>query len=235
MNRIEQVRLEEKKYHDACYNQYALFEPGSWLHKPVQTILDLMEDLADRPYISVLDLGCGVGRNSIPIAETLKSRDGKVVCVDLLSSAIHKLEEYSRQYGVQAYIEPHISSIEQFDIEPLAYDLIVAVSALEHVSSESELERKLSEIVSGTQSDGMNCLIISSNVRETLVGSEKILEPMYEVNLPTNRLLELLDQMYNGWDVVQRLVKPLAYIIERNGQPVKLMSDCITYVAKKGR
>lgn len=235
MNRIEQIRLEEKKYHDACYAQHTLFEPGSWLHKPVQTILDLMEELADRPYLSVLDLGCGVGRNSIPIAETLKSRNGKVVCVDLLSSAIQKLEQYSREYGVQPYIEPHVSSIEQFDIEPLAFDLIVAVSALEHVSSKSELERKLGEIESGTKPSGMNCLIISSNVREMVIESQRMLEPMYEVNLPTDSLLELLDQMYSGWDVVQRLVKPLSYHIERNGLPVRLTSDCITYVAKKGK
>ncbi|MEM5621355.1 class I SAM-dependent methyltransferase, partial [Bacillus thuringiensis] len=34
MNRINYIRQEEKKYHNLCYEQYKLFEAGSWLHKP---------------------------------------------------------------------------------------------------------------------------------------------------------------------------------------------------------
>lgn len=36
MNRIEFIRKEEKKYHDYYYDNYKLFEEGSWLHKPVK-------------------------------------------------------------------------------------------------------------------------------------------------------------------------------------------------------
>lgn len=39
MNRIE---YEEKKYHESCYNNYTLFEEGSWLHKYIgQTSIEL--------------------------------------------------------------------------------------------------------------------------------------------------------------------------------------------------
>lgn len=43
MNRIQYIRQEEKKYHDLCYEQYKLFEIGSWLYKPVKTVMDLMD------------------------------------------------------------------------------------------------------------------------------------------------------------------------------------------------
>lgn len=43
MNRIGYIRQEEKKYHDLCYEQYKLFEAGSWLNKPVTTVMDLMD------------------------------------------------------------------------------------------------------------------------------------------------------------------------------------------------
>lgn len=43
MNRIEYIRQEEKKYHDLCYEQYKLFETGSWLYKSVKTVMDLMD------------------------------------------------------------------------------------------------------------------------------------------------------------------------------------------------
>lgn len=49
----------------------------------------------------------------------------------------------------------------------------------------------------------------------------------------TARMFELLDQQYAGWKVEQRFVKLLEYEISRKGEPVRLTSDCITFVAKK--
>lgn len=43
MDRVDRIRSEEKTYHDLCYENYKLFEQGTWLHKPVQTVLDLLE------------------------------------------------------------------------------------------------------------------------------------------------------------------------------------------------
>ena len=67
MNRIDYIRQEEKKYHDLCYEQYKLFEAGSWLFKPVKTVMDLMNHFDGQNNLQVLDLGSGVGRNSIQL------------------------------------------------------------------------------------------------------------------------------------------------------------------------
>jgi 2-polyprenyl-3-methyl-5-hydroxy-6-metoxy-1,4-benzoquinol methylase len=233
MDRVANIRSEEKKYHDFCYTNYNLFEPGSWLHRPVKTVIDLLEDYKDLEYLSVLDLGAGMGRNSIPIAESMKNRNGKVVCVDLLESAIDKLQSNSRKYGVNQYIVTRLSDIEQFIIEHEEYDIIVAVSALEHVSSESALEQKLIELTTGTKVNGSNCIIIGSNIREVNIKNGQELDPMFEINITTERMLEILDDRYNGWEIKQRLVKQLEYEIERNGELVKLTTDCVTFVAKK--
>ncbi|MFD1906862.1 class I SAM-dependent methyltransferase [Paenibacillus rhizoplanae] len=235
MDRLARIRSEEKIYHDQCYDSSKLFEPGSWLHKPVTTVINLINKYKDQEYISILDLGAGVGRNSIPIAESIKHRNGKVVCVDLLESAIAKLKSYSQQFGVEPYIVPILSDIEHFSIEPNEYDIIVAVSSLEHVSSAQVLEQKLSEMNTGTRAGGTNCIIIASNIREMHLENKQELDPMFEVNLSTERMLELLDQKYAGWEVQQRFVKHMTYEISRNGEPVKLTSDCITYVAKKSQ
>ncbi|MBP2111212.1 class I SAM-dependent methyltransferase [Paenibacillus silagei] len=233
MDRITNIRVEEKKYHDQCYESSKLFEPGSWLHKPVTTVINLINQYKDQEYISILDLGAGVGRNSIPIAESIKPRNGKVVCVDLLESAIEKLKSYSQEFGVEPYIVPILSDIEHFSIEPNEYDIIVAVSSLEHVSSAQVLEQKLCEMNAGTRTGGAICIIIASNILEMLVENKQELDPMFEVNLSTERMIDLLKQQFAGWEIEQLIVKSLAFEINRNGQPVKLTSDCITFVAKK--
>ena len=99
MNRIDYIRQEEKKYHDLCYEQYKLFEAGSWLFKPVKTVMDLMNHFDGQNNLQVLDLGSGVGRNSIPIAK-IKNTSGTVTCVDLLNSALTKLQIYSKEHDV---------------------------------------------------------------------------------------------------------------------------------------
>lgn len=233
MDRIARIRAEEKKYHDSCYEKYDVFEPGTWLHKPVKSILDVFDEFKDRDYVSVLDLGSGVGRNSIPMAKSMRNRSGQVVCVDILPSAMQKLEQYSKQYGIEQYIIPRVSDIEQFRIEPNEYDMIIAVSALEHVSSESALIQKLHEMSDGTKREGVNCIIIGSNIQEENSESGIQLDPMFEVNLTTERMLSILDTQYMEWEVVKRQVKKLEYDIDRNGQPVRLITDVISYVVKK--
>ena len=82
-----------------------------------------------------LDFGCGVGRNSIYVAECFKGKNCLVDCVDLLNIAIEKLKENAKAHGVLESINGVVGTIEDFEIAKGEYDLIMAVSALEHVVS----------------------------------------------------------------------------------------------------
>ncbi len=75
--------------------------------------------------------------------------------------------------------------------------------------------------------------MIGTNQRETLVATSEELDPLFEINLAAEQLLALLDRQYAGWEVLRRLVKPLAFDIERQGQPGKLTSDCVTLAVRK--
>lgn len=116
MSRIEFIRNEEKKYHDDCYENNKLFEEGSWLYKAVKTITDLLPLFDNKENLNVLDLGCGVGRNSIPIAEAIKQRNGKIICVDLLDSALDNLKRYSKEYKVEEVIRTEKADIGNYKI-----------------------------------------------------------------------------------------------------------------------
>ena len=143
MNRINYIRQAEKKYHDLCYEQYKLFETGSWLYKPVKTVMDLMDHFEGQNNLQVLDLGSGVGRNSIPIAQQIQNTSGTVTCVDLLDSALTKLKTYTKEHRVFEVIKTEQAAIENYYIVPNTYDYIVAVSSLEHVQSEEDLTNVL--------------------------------------------------------------------------------------------
>src|SRR5690625_2755781 len=102
----------------------------------MKTVMDVLRLLKDRKDIRVLDLGSGVGRNSIPIAKEISHNNGKVVCVDMLSSAIDKLRQYSKEYEVENEIKLEKADIGNYQIKSNEYDYIVAVSSIEHVASE---------------------------------------------------------------------------------------------------
>ncbi|WP_169082913.1 class I SAM-dependent methyltransferase [Paenibacillus sp. PL91] len=232
-DRIAIIREQEKIYHEACYDQYKLFEAGSWLHKPVKTVMDNLGCLENKDDLSILDLGCGVGRNSIPMAETLRSSNGKVVCVDLLESALNKLMSYGEHYGVNDYLKPAACDIGDYIIPNQAFDYIVAVSSLEHVASEAVLSDVLDRMNIGTKHKGINCLIVNTNIEELDVQSGESLQPYVEIIKSTEEMLTLLNQAYNRWEVLDSHVKKLEFTINREDRDILLKSDCLTYFVRK--
>lgn len=233
MNRIDYIRQEEKKYHDLCYEQYKLFEIGSWLYKPVKTVMDLMDHFEGQNNLQVLDLGSGVGRNSIPIAQKLRNTSGTVTCVDLLNSALTKLQTYSKEHDVFEVIKTEQAAIENYHIDSNAYDYIVAVSSLEHVKSEENFKNVLHSMKKGTKNSGINCLIINSNIQEIDLKTNEELEALIEINLPTEEIIRLLKSIYKGWKEVKVEIKELAYNIVRDERHIQLKTNAITFVVQK--
>lgn len=233
MRRIEHIRSEEKKYHDFCYENYKLFEEGSWLYKPVQSIMQLLRLFNNKENIKVLDLGCGVGRNSIPIAKSIEDQNGLVTCVDLLDSAINKLEQYSVEHGVREVIQSVISDIESFEIQNQEYDFIVAVSSLEHVQSVEDFETVVKRMAEGTKMNGINCIIINTEVEEIDIEANAKLEALMEINLSTEEMLNKIKDIYLDWEVIETIIKPLEYNITRNEKSILLKTNAVTFIVKK--
>jgi methylase of polypeptide subunit release factors len=75
------------------------------MSKPIPIVMEMLDRLMlHKDHINVLDLGCGAGRNAIPLAIRLKGSGSKVVEVDLLDEAINKLRDDAKEYGVSEMI-----------------------------------------------------------------------------------------------------------------------------------
>lgn len=233
LNRLKRIREEEKEYHDYCYDNYKLFEKGSWLNKPVRTVMELVPMLSDLHDIQILDLGCGVGRNSIPLAQALKGIGVQIHCVDFLDSALEKIEQYSSAFEVNDQISLINADIGSYEIKENTYDLIIAVSSLEHVDSVESLRLVLQRMEKGTRNGGVNCLIVNSEVTETDLETQTSLEALIEINVSTDEMRSLLGDAYSDWEILKTTVNSLRYQIVRNQKPVVLTTNALTYVVKK--
>lgn len=230
---LKSIREAERESHIEIYSTAKLFESGSWLQKPVKTVLDILPCFKNHRKLNVLDLGCGVGRNCIPIAQEYKSILCKIDCVDILDYAVEELTKNSIKFEVSKNINGIVSSIDDFCIKENYYDFILSVSALEHINSVQAFTGKLIEIRNGTAKNGIVCLIINSEITEINKETKEALIPQFEVNLKTEELLNLLNSAFSGWETLKNTVKRQRYDIPRKNCISDLTTDVVTFVAIK--
>ena len=233
--RLNLIRQAEAASHTQAYTCHSLFSPGSWLAKPVKTVMELLPLFEGYTQLLALDLGSGVGRNCIPVAQYFGGIPCRVDCVDILELAVAKLNENAQQYGVADHIRGIVSAIDDYEIAADSYDLILAVSALEHIASQSAFEKKLAEIRDGLRHGGIACLIVNSGVIEHDKATGQELPPQFEVNLPTSQMQDLLENTFAGWKIIKHTIVHQKYDIPRENGIADLETDVVTYVARKDK
>ncbi|QGQ98101.1 class I SAM-dependent methyltransferase [Paenibacillus psychroresistens] len=232
-NQLNYIRTEEKKYHEQYFEENSLFEKGTWLEKPSPIVLDFLSILNSLKPLQILDLGCGVGRNSIPIARKVKDSGGHVVCVDLLEKALEKLAVYAEEYKVDSAITVQCADISDYTIEAATFDYIVAASSLEHVKSKSNLNKVLRALVKGTKASGINLICMNTNIKEFTLPSGDERQPLFEILIAKDDMLSILRDAYRGWEELHVGEGLLNLEVNRNEIPVMLKADHLIYVARK--
>lgn len=228
--RLQMIRDSERRSHEEVYRKETLYQGNSWLKKPVQTVVELLGQFEGCSHFRGLDLGCGVGRNAIAVAQAVP---GKIDCVDLLETAVEGLVRNGRAYGVEDRLRGIVCAIEDFPIEEKAYDLIMAVSALEHLASKEAFEGKLREIAAGLKDGGIFCLIANTQVTEQDAGTGEPLVPQFEVNLPTEELCEMMENVFAAFSIQKHTVVSQEYNIPRDMGISHLQANVVTYVVRK--
>ena len=230
---LQQIRENERRSHIEMYTKGTLYQEGTWLSKPIKTITEQFPSFAQYSKLRVLDLGCGVGRNCIAIAEHFRDRDCSIDCVDILEFAIQKLLANAQMRNISHSIHGIVSSLDDFHISQESYDWVLDVSALEHADSEASLHSILAEIRDGIRTNGIVSLVMNSNVREFEKCSGRQVPAQFEVNMDTETLRDLLHEVFIGWQVLKATVAEQEYDIPRDSYISRLHTNVVTFVARK--
>jgi SAM-dependent methyltransferase len=227
---FERARRYERSYHERLYASHALFSPGSWLHRPAAYALESFRLIPRRAVIRALDLGSGVGRHAIPLAQHLGG-GGRVVCVDLLEPAVARLRSYAARHGVAGTVRGVVADAETFPLVPASYDFVLSVSCIEHVPAKPQLEALIQRLQRATRENGVHCFMMISDSEwadaETGAGTP----PLLEQNLTAAEVSEMLARLYGGWQIIDLSASSWAASQSAGETPLIMTSTCVRFTA----
>lgn len=232
---MNKAQKATRQYHDEFFRKAKLFEKGTWIAESEPILMRLVENqYGSKSNIQILDLGCGVGRNAIPLAKIIGPNGGRVTCVDVLEIAIEKLTENADKYGVTEYIQSEVRGVEEFVIQPDYYDLIVAFSVLEHgVSSEQGFFKVIENIQKGTKMGGLNYLGITTNLQELDARTREELSKDIVYDTSYEKAKTDLEAVYAGWQVLTAEKSFYDEQYMKNGKMIIWQSDFLMFVVRK--
>lgn len=124
---------------------------GYLLASPVRRLLQNPEKIL-RPYVregmKVLDIGCGMGFFSLPLAQIVGS-NGKVICVDVQEKMIKCLEKRAQKAGFSNRIETRVCSQKSLGLDDLAgeIDFALAFAVVHEVPDASTFFSEICEAI----------------------------------------------------------------------------------------
>lgn len=231
---FEAARKAEAGYHSNFYQNNELFASGTWMARPMPMVMDMLERLlTHKTELRVLDLGCGVGRHTIPIAQRLWQTNSEVIGVDLLDEAVDGLRKYAKEYQVDHIVQVEKADVEHYAVKPDHFDYIAACSCLEHVSNKQALVEAIERLQVGTRTGGIHCITMSTSVEEKEINTGREIEPLIELNLPTAEAIALLEKAYTDWNILLQEHVTKTIEEEKYDEPTQFRCELLRFAAQK--
>ncbi|MBL0184192.1 MAG: class I SAM-dependent methyltransferase [Candidatus Obscuribacter sp.] len=208
----EKARQETIAYHEDYYARHALFDSDSWLARPDQDMMSLAAKnrlywrlLSNQKPLQILDLGAGVGRNAVPLAQYLQANEiiAQIDCFDVLDSSIDLLEQNSTRYGVDKYINTRVIDNDCVVIEPESYDLILAISVIEHCQGLNKVTRLLSELARGVRKNGYCQIEITTDRSLIDLDTKECLPTAVETTMTEEQVQKLLKEAFKDLNIIK--------------------------------
>jgi cyclopropane fatty-acyl-phospholipid synthase-like methyltransferase len=230
---LTRARAETISYHTQYYTKHKLFESGSWLESPDPKIPGFIEQFKNMDNCRILDLGAGVGRNAIPLAEALP-KNARITCVELIEKAASLMSTYAQERGVGEKIIVVNDDFEKVSFPEHTFDLVLGISTLEHCSNQENLTRLIIDAQKWTKSGGLHFISFSTGRRVVDHKTGEPIETLVETRLQTEPWLSELARLYEGWQIeFLGSVAPYSEVLVYNGREVVWSSNEIEVKAYK--
>ena len=161
------------------------------------------------------------------------STQSRVEALEVEQDRLLELLENAEKLGVSRNIRGITVPVDEYSIEPLGYDLILAASVLEHLDSRESMERKLAEIAAGIRPGGAVLIVMNTGVRECDTETGELLEPQFEVNLPPREARALLEKTFSGWQILWDKCIHYEYEVPRGSRLAMICAEVVTFTARR--
>jgi len=230
---LSRARAETISYHTQYYTKHKLFESGSWLESPDPKIPELIKRFSSAQSCRVLDLGAGVGRNAIALAEALRE-DARITAVELIQTATDLMSEYAKERGVSEKLNVVNQDFESVTFPEEEFDLVLGISTLEHCSNQENLVSLISRAQDWTKKGGLHFISFSTGRQVVDHTTGESIETLVETRLQTEPWLAELSRLYEAWNVeFLGSVAPYKEVLNYNGREVVWSSNEIELMAYK--
>lgn len=225
---FHRARTETIRYHEELYASVDLGDAGSWLsrsHRLLQEALDAIP--MNRPVVAY-DLGCGIGRHTIPMLEQLPV-GSQVYAIDLLQSALTKLEP-SVPRDTRSRLHLRRADLAEFVFEEPA-DLILAFSVVEHLPDETAIRGLFKRIHAALLPGGVFGVGIVAD-RYEVDGAGRTRPGLLESGISSVGAQALLADVFGSYQVVAESVRPAQAREARDGTEYVLNSTLVAAVLR---
>jgi 2-polyprenyl-3-methyl-5-hydroxy-6-metoxy-1,4-benzoquinol methylase len=236
---FEKARNETISYHKLYYTRHQLFEKDSWLAKPDSGLIQLLEkDLiagykkaGRKDALRLLDLGSGVGRNAVPMAMTLQKEEipARLTAVDVLAESIDILTENCTKYDVAEIIEQVVADNDEFVIEPASYDLIAAISVVEHCAGKVKVLKLLKAIAKGLKPGGLACIEMTTDRHVIDLKTKQAIPTYVETPLSETQVKEMLSEAFADCRTISLEVFPYKEVLDKDDKKILWQSKQVSF------
>jgi ubiquinone/menaquinone biosynthesis C-methylase UbiE len=203
------------------------------LESPDAKIPELIKRFAQTPSCRVLDLGAGVGRNAIALAEALPP-DTRITCVELIQTASELTKQYAEQRNVSEKIIVVNKDFEAVTFPENEFNLVLGISTLEHCSNQESLIQLMKRVQTWTKSGGLHFISFSTGRKVVEHATGEPIETLVETRLQTEPWLAELNSIYEGWNIeFLGSVAPYTEVLHYNGRKVIWSSNEIELMVYK--
>lgn len=228
---ISAARLETIRYHESFYAVTSLGTDGSWLAAPHPSVLEAISLVSQTEPVRAYDLGAGVGRHTVPMAQLLPI-GSTVTAVDLLPSAVAMLVSNCRAAGVLESVMPVVADLEDYRLGDDPTALIVGFSVIEHLNSPRAMRALLTQCREATVPGGIVSFgVVADRVEIAADGSRST--GIVETTLSAADARACFSSLFAGWTVLRAMTESASVCEERGGVPYRLCGSLVVYTAQK--